>query len=105
MNRTIALVLAVAAAAQAHHNLEQFYDVTRDVKVEGVVLQFLYRNPHSFVHIETSNGKIALEWSSTHALKKDGVTPESLRVGERGDGLDASVDQGRPKARRAKHDK
>src|SRR2546428_4968179 len=63
-SKTIVLVLAGALlfgmTASAHHSFASTYDLSRQVKVEGKLVQFLFRNPHSFVHLEApdANGQM-----------------------------------------------
>ena len=77
-------------AAYAHHSYGATYDTKKEVKLEGTLVQFVYRNPHSFVHIQTNekdeNGKPirwAVEWSGTAQLATAGVQRESLKVGDK----------------------
>jgi len=43
---------AVAVApVQAHHSFPATYVVDQRITIEGTVVQFLFRNPHSFVHV------------------------------------------------------
>jgi hypothetical protein len=82
-----AAALASATAAYAHHSYAATYDVTREITLEGKLVQFVYRNPHSFVHVSTAgdNGaaeRWAVEWSGTTQLGNSGVTKESLKVGD-----------------------
>jgi hypothetical protein len=59
MKRTL-LFLVVAAAAvlstqvsvYAHHSFAATYFEDQTVTIKGKLVQFLYRNPHSFVHVE-----------------------------------------------------
>ena len=88
-------VLAASTAAYAHHSYAATYDVTREVKIEGKLVQFVYRNPHSFVHVAATDEKgapqrWAVEWSGTTQLNNAGVNKESLKVG------DVVVIMGRP---------
>ena len=87
------LLLAVAAAllagtaAYAHHSYGATYDVSKQIKLEGKVVQFVFRNPHSFVHVQAPDDKgvqqrWAVEWSGTTQLGSSGVGRESLRVGD-----------------------
>ena len=90
------LLLAVGAALaifstgtslSAHHSYAATYDVSKSIKLEGKLLQFIYRNPHSFVHVEApdENGvqqRWAVEWGGTTQLGRQGVSRESLRVGD-----------------------
>jgi hypothetical protein len=50
-------------------------------------VQFVYRNPHSFVHIQApdSNGEMqrwSVEWAGTAQLDNQGIKRESLKVGD-----------------------
>ena len=82
------IVLAAAASAvQAHHSFTATYFEDRTVEIEGRLLQFMFRNPHSFVHIEApdENGEMvrwAVEWGGAGQLSGQGVTNQTLRVGD-----------------------
>ena len=83
----IAVVLLAGTAAYAHHSYGATYDVTKEVKLEGKLVQFVFRNPHSFVHVQApdQNGveqRWAVEWSGTAQLGNAGVKRETLRVGD-----------------------
>jgi hypothetical protein len=93
MMRNVLLLLVVAIAvaygttASAHHSFGATYDVNKEVKLSGKLVQFVYRNPHSFVHIEApdANGvkqRWAIEWGGTAQLANAGVKRDSLRVGD-----------------------
>ena len=82
-----AVALATATGAYAHHSYAATYDVTREITIEGKLAQFVYRNPHSFVHVVTNGEKgaserWAVEWSGTTQLGNAGVNKESLKVGD-----------------------
>ena len=87
------LVLAMAAATvlgvrgYAHHSFASTYLEDQKVTVEGDVLQFLYRNPHSFVQVEVKDAKgnvvrWAVEWGGGGQLGSQGVTRDSLKTGD-----------------------
>ena len=81
-------VLAGATAAYAHHSFGATYEVAKQLKVEGKLVQFIYRNPHSFVHVEApdAEGAIqrwAVEWGGTAQLAGAGVKRDSLKVGDK----------------------
>src|SRR5436190_7991703 len=83
----IVIVLLSAASGRAHHSYGATYDVSREVRLEGKVMQFVLRNPHSFVQIQAPDDKgvmqrWAVEWSGTTQLSNAGVKQESLRVGD-----------------------
>ena len=88
MRRTLLLVLAVAlvagATASAHHSYSATYDTGKQITLKGKLVQFVFKNPHSFVTIQAPDDKgtmkrWSLEWSGTGALQGSGVTRESLK--------------------------
>jgi hypothetical protein len=90
----IGLVLG-AVNLSAHHSYGATYDVSKEVRLEGTLAQFVLRNPHSFVQILAPDEKgvmqrWSVEWAGTAQLNNQGVQRESLRVG------DAIVIIGRP---------
>lgn len=92
MKRTLVVVLAVGllwcgVAAGAHHSFAATYDETRTIKIEGKLVQFLFRNPHSFVHVMAPDDKgqmqrWAVEWGGTGVLGAQGVNRETLKPGD-----------------------
>jgi hypothetical protein len=91
--RRLGFVLAVAGIAvctvpaQAHHSFAATYFEDKVQKIEGDLVQFVYRNPHSFVHVEAANDKgvterWAVEWGSGQQLAQQGVNRTTLRVGD-----------------------
>ena len=83
----VAAALAASTVAYAHHSYAATYDVGKEVKLEGKLVQFVYRSPHSFVHIQAPDQdgvqqRWAVEWSGTGQLAGQGVTRESLKVGD-----------------------
>jgi hypothetical protein len=93
MKRTLlGLVIAVgafltAAPAFAHHSFAATYFEDKKMTVEGNLVQFLFRNPHSFVQVEApdDSGKMvrwAVEWAGGGQLGQQGVTRETLKPGD-----------------------
>ena len=83
----IAAALLACTAAYAHHSYGATYDASKQVKLEGKIVQFVFRNPHSFVHVQApdENGvqqRWAVEWSGTSQLGNQGLSRESLKVGD-----------------------
>jgi hypothetical protein len=77
----------VAVSAYAHHSYSATYDVSKEVRLEGKLVQFVYRNPHSFVHVQAPDEsgapqRWAVEWAGGGQLANQGVTRESLKVGD-----------------------
>jgi hypothetical protein len=73
--------------AVAHHSFAATYFEDKTQKIEGNLVQFLYRNPHSFVHVEGPDDKgvmqrWAVEWGAGGQLGRQGVTRETLKPGD-----------------------
>ena len=76
-----------AARAGAHHSFAATYFGDKTQKIEGTIVQFMFRNPHSFVHVEApdENGQMqrwAVEWAATAQLKESGVDYDALKPGD-----------------------
>ncbi len=94
MKRTLFALALVAGAlvvssgrAYAHHSFAATYFEDKTQKIEGNLVQFLYRNPHSFVHVEAPDDKgvmqrWAVEWGAGGQLGRQGVTRETLKPGD-----------------------
>lgn len=83
-----ALLAALAMPALAHHSIAVHYDQATSMTVDGVVTQYLWRNPHVFIYLEVTDeaGSIqnwVLQWQNTQVLRWRGLGPESIQPGER----------------------
>jgi hypothetical protein len=83
-----AATLVVATAASAHHSFGATYEISKEIKLEGKIVQFVYRNPHSFVHVEApdpegAQQRWAIEWGGTAQLTGQGVNRDTLKVGDK----------------------
>jgi hypothetical protein len=82
------ILLAGAGRAFAHHSFAAEYDSTQKVEVEGVVTEFVWRNPHSFMKIDVAakdgtTQSWALEWGSVSQLAREGqMTRTTLKPGD-----------------------
>jgi Family of unknown function (DUF6152) len=75
------------AAAYAHHSLAATYYPDKEVKLEGKIIEFLFRNPHSFLQIEAPDESGAmqrwsLEWRASGQLGQQGIKRDTLKVGD-----------------------
>jgi hypothetical protein len=82
-----AALTMISATVYAHHSFTATYDTDKTVTIEGKVTQFLLRNPHSFLHVTSTDkdGKEQnwnIEWAAAGQLGGAGVTRESLKVGD-----------------------
>ena len=93
MKRTILLLMLVVVllscvTAYAHHSFASTYDESKKITVEGKLVQFLFRNPHSFVHVmapdeDGTMQRWAIEWGGAGQLGGQGVTRETLKPGDK----------------------
>jgi hypothetical protein len=92
MKRRVPLLMVVAAfvsgaAVSAHHSFAGTYIEGELMKIEGKVVEFNIRNPHSFILIEVKepDGKMYRwggEWGGVTQLSQGGVTRYTLEVGD-----------------------
>jgi hypothetical protein len=84
-NRASAAVVLLGAsmAAGAHHSIAAVYDGTRQQRVEGVVAEFQFVNPHPFVIVTVANESWRLEMDNRFELAGIGMTSETLKPGDR----------------------
>lgn len=83
----VAALLVGGARLQAHHSFAATYFEDKTETIEGDLVQFLFRNPHSFVHVEgkDASGNVvrwAVEWGAGLQLNRQGVTRETLKPGD-----------------------
>ena len=83
----IVAMLALSVAAYAHHSFAGTYVEDRLVRIEGKVVEFNIRNPHSFINIEVKDkdGKMVRwggEWGGVTQLSQGGVDRYTLQVGD-----------------------
>lgn len=92
MKRYLAVLLVawayvLVAHTYAHHSFAATYLEDRSVTIQGELVQFLFRDPHSFVHVlvREKNGtqvRYAVEWSGARQLMMVGVTKQTLKAGD-----------------------
>jgi hypothetical protein len=80
-------VFALAVPAIAHHSFAATYVEEKQQTIEGDLVQFVFRNPHSFVHVEVADPsgekvRYAVEWASGSSLNGQGITRETLKFGD-----------------------
>lgn len=82
-----AVLLALSAAAIAHHSPAVF-DRSQQVTITGVVAEFRWGNPHSWIHLDVPSGEDATErWTiemdpASH-LARRGWRSTTVKPGDR----------------------
>lgn len=91
MSKRWTLSLGMAAlcsiATQAHHSIASVYDGSRQVRVEALITQFFFVNPHPYVMAEVTdqNGTIQwrLEMDNRRELADVGIASDTLKPNDR----------------------
>jgi hypothetical protein len=83
----IAGAFVAGGRAYAHHSFSATYFQDKQVTIEGDLVQFMFRNPHSFVQVavKDANGEVTkwgVEWGGGGQLGRQGVTRETLKEGD-----------------------
>lgn len=83
----IGVALMWSHQGRAHHSFAATYFPDKTVTIEGRLVQFLFRNPHSFVHLEAPDEKgqaitWAVEWGGGGQLSREGITKDTLKPGD-----------------------
>lgn len=91
MTRKLAIVAAclllAAGAALAHHAYSAEFDLSKPVKLTGVVTRIEWTNPHIWIYIDVKDeaGKVT-NWgfsaSPPGMLQRRGITKKSLQIGD-----------------------
>ncbi len=92
MTRRVALLVLAGGllsgmTAYAHHSQAAQYDTSKQVKIEGTLVQFQFRNPHTFLQVEApdESGKLvrwSIEWGGVGQLTGQGVSRTTLKYGD-----------------------
>ena len=83
----VVVMILSGIVAYGHHSYAATYDTSKEVKLEGKLIQFVFRNPHSYVTLQAPDAKgqaqrWAVEWAGTAQLSNRGITQETLKIGD-----------------------
>jgi hypothetical protein len=84
---SVAVAMLITIPALAHHSFAAVYQSDESITIEGKVVQFLFRNPHSVLHVVTDNEdgthtRWAIEWQGATQLGANGMSAQTLRPGD-----------------------
>ncbi len=89
LKRVVFAILTTAglvATAGAHHSFAVFFDEKKMVKIEGVVSDFQFRNPHGVIRLNVKAGDVEEIWraetNSPSILERRGWKRDSLKAGD-----------------------
>jgi Family of unknown function (DUF6152) len=82
-----ALLLLVAGSASAHHSFAMF-DRSKETTIVGVVEDFQWTNPHSWIELDVPNegggtDKWSIELNSPNNLSRQGWKSTSVKPGDK----------------------
>jgi hypothetical protein len=82
----VALVLAIATPALAHHSFA-VYDHTRTLTLKGTVTKFQWTNPHGFIELDVtqSDGSVkhfSIELTSINMMQRVGWRSNMIKAGD-----------------------
>jgi len=85
---TLFALVALSAPASAHHSFAAFYFEDQSVTIEGVVTEFHYVNPHTWVYISAPDvigiqRVVGAEWSNPARLAQAQIRKDTLKPGDR----------------------
>ena len=80
-------VAFLCAPLMGHHSFGDYYLEADTIEVEGDIIEFQYKNPHSWIHVMVQEPfsqpkAYAAEWVSVSRLERDGITKNTLQVGD-----------------------
>ena len=83
----LGVALAVAAVADAHHSFPAYYFEDQTVTIEGSVVEFDFRAPHTWLHVlapdtDGQAQRFSAEWANPQRLARDGVTADRIKPGD-----------------------
>jgi len=78
---------ASEAALLAHHSFATLYIEADTIEIEGDVVEFQYKNPHSWIFVQGHEGFgrdriYAGEWTSPSQLERMGISKSFFHVGD-----------------------
>ena len=80
--------LLAATTADAHHSFAKTYAEEQIISLEGSVVSFEFRNPHTWLYFTAPDAtgvfrRFGAEWSNPRRLEQQGVGATSLKAGDR----------------------
>jgi hypothetical protein len=90
--RTIGLALALSVSAvlgtDAHHSFAPYYFEEQSVTIEGILVSVELKAPHAFIYVMARDKsgveqRFSGEWASPVRLERNGITKDTLNVGDR----------------------
>ncbi len=80
-------ILIMSVPAVADHASGPFYDSEKRVEAVGTVTKFVFRNPHSFLYLDSANADGTttaweVEMGTAVMMSRRGWTPDTIQAGD-----------------------
>jgi hypothetical protein len=81
-------LLSLSTPLVAHHSFATYYLEDDTLEIEGDVIEFEYKNPHSWVQVKgrdafgRGDAIYSAEWASVSRLEREGINARTLRTGD-----------------------
>jgi len=84
----VGVAMMLSVRLHGHHNFADFYFESDTIEIEGELVEFQYKNPHSWIHVQAQDTFGAQkiysgEWASVSRLERDGITKDFFKIGDR----------------------
>ena len=88
---TLTVILSILVSAitvYAHHSVAALYDANKTIKIEGQIISFTFRSPHSALIVEAPDPQGSVHrwdvaWNAARELAQQNITRESLKAGDK----------------------
>ena len=76
----------ILRSAETHHSIAAQFDMTKEIAIEGLILEMEWRNPHAWLQIEVNSEDDQpeiwqIEFGSANSLYRRGWRGDDLPVG------------------------
>jgi hypothetical protein len=74
-------------AVSAHHSFQATFDTNATITIEGTLVAFMLRNPHSLVHVMAPDEagvmqRWSVAWGGSNQLFQQGLNQKSFKAGD-----------------------
>ena len=81
------MLVLVCVPVNAHHAVAMIYQPGNMLSVSGTVREFRFHNPHCVIFMTRTNDQgveevWTIEWAGSSALRRQGVTADTLKPGD-----------------------
>jgi hypothetical protein len=82
MKSVLFVLLLIPIISNAHHSFGTNFDLSKNVEIEGEVIEIIWRNPHIRLVIIAAGEHWEIEGQSSSQLARIGVNPSQISIGD-----------------------